>query len=201
MGGLSNGLIPDPPRQLTPQTGGGDRKIPLWNCSQIGDHRLSTTCGVVERPDHHCGYDLVIDTYVDVMNVLLIASPWCTQPGSSRVNYQIGSGRRWGAYNENHGPLLTRWVKGLTNTVFYLTSGSVGSNASSTSLLTWSILNLVFLFQRKRDTLKIFVSVVMPKLTFWWKWHFLSFITKLKTFRRLSFHKSIWVTPVRFGGE
>ena len=26
---------------------------------QIGDHRLSITCGVVERLDHHCGDDLV----------------------------------------------------------------------------------------------------------------------------------------------
>ena len=26
---------------------------------QIGDHRLSTTCGVVERPGHHSGDDLV----------------------------------------------------------------------------------------------------------------------------------------------
>ena len=27
---------------------------------QIADHGLSTSCGVVERPDHHCGDDLVI---------------------------------------------------------------------------------------------------------------------------------------------
>ena len=26
---------------------------------QIGDHRLSISCAVVERPDHHCGDDLV----------------------------------------------------------------------------------------------------------------------------------------------
>ena len=26
---------------------------------QIGDHRLSTSCWVVQRPDHHCGDDLV----------------------------------------------------------------------------------------------------------------------------------------------
>ena len=26
---------------------------------QIGDHRLSSSCGVVERPDHQCGDDLV----------------------------------------------------------------------------------------------------------------------------------------------
>ena len=28
---------------------------------QIGDHRWSTSCGVVERPDHHCGDDLVFN--------------------------------------------------------------------------------------------------------------------------------------------
>ena len=27
--------------------------------SQIGDYRLSTSCGIVERPDHHCADDLV----------------------------------------------------------------------------------------------------------------------------------------------
>ena len=26
---------------------------------QISDRRLSTSCGVVDRPDHHCGDDLV----------------------------------------------------------------------------------------------------------------------------------------------
>ena len=46
MGGLPNELIPIP---TYPQTEG----------SQIGDNRLSTSCGVVERPDHHCGDDLV----------------------------------------------------------------------------------------------------------------------------------------------
>ena len=40
MGGLSNGPIPD---HHVLQTEG----------LQIGDHRLSTSCGVVERPDHH----------------------------------------------------------------------------------------------------------------------------------------------------
>ena len=38
-----------PPRTPNGQTNG----------SQIGDHRLSTSCRVVERPDHHCGDDLV----------------------------------------------------------------------------------------------------------------------------------------------
>ena len=45
MGGQENELIPDP---YVPQTEG----------SQIGDHRLSTSCEVVERPHHHCGDDL-----------------------------------------------------------------------------------------------------------------------------------------------
>ena len=36
---------------------------------QIGDHRLSTSYGVVERPDHHCGdynevFSAKIDTHV-----------------------------------------------------------------------------------------------------------------------------------------
>ena len=47
MGRLSNGPIPD---SHVSQTEG----------LQIGDHRLSTSCGVVDRPDHHCGDDLVI---------------------------------------------------------------------------------------------------------------------------------------------
>ena len=28
--------------------------------SQIGDNRLTTSCGFVERPDHHCGDNLVL---------------------------------------------------------------------------------------------------------------------------------------------
>ena len=45
---LSNGPIPDP--QVL-QTEG----------LQIGDHRLSTSCEFVERPDHRCGDDLVLN--------------------------------------------------------------------------------------------------------------------------------------------
>ena len=44
MGRLSNELIPDP-------------YVPETEVSQIGDHRLSTPCEVVERLDHHCGDD------------------------------------------------------------------------------------------------------------------------------------------------
>ena len=33
--------------------------VPQTEGSQIGDRRLSTSCGVVEWPDHHCGDDLV----------------------------------------------------------------------------------------------------------------------------------------------
>ena len=64
MGALSNGLIPD---SHAPKP--GSRKVPLWNCSQIANHRLSTSCGVVERPDHHCVDDLVKDT---------ITIPWAS---------------------------------------------------------------------------------------------------------------------------
>ena len=46
-------------RRNPPHRGGG-QKVPIWNCSHIGDHRLSTSCGFVERPDHHCGDDLVL---------------------------------------------------------------------------------------------------------------------------------------------
>ena len=46
MGEPSNEPIPD---YHEPQTEG----------LQIGDRRLSTSCGVVERLDHHCGDDLV----------------------------------------------------------------------------------------------------------------------------------------------
>ena len=45
MGEQSNVPLPDP---HVPQTEG----------LQIGDHRLSTLCGVVERPDRHCGDNL-----------------------------------------------------------------------------------------------------------------------------------------------
>ena len=54
MGGLSNAPIHDP---LTPKPGG--RKVPLRNCSQIGDHRLSTSRGVVKQPHIHYADDLV----------------------------------------------------------------------------------------------------------------------------------------------
>ena len=36
-----------------------DSHIPKTEGLQIGDHRLSSSCGVVERPDHPCGDDLV----------------------------------------------------------------------------------------------------------------------------------------------
>ena len=50
MGGLPNELIADRNVATYPQTEG----------SQIDDHRLSMSCGVVERADHHCGDDLVM---------------------------------------------------------------------------------------------------------------------------------------------
>ena len=51
MGGLPNDLIPIPtyPKQRA-------RK------SVTTVYRLSTSCWVVERPDHHCGDDLVFST-------------------------------------------------------------------------------------------------------------------------------------------
>ena len=36
-----------------------DPYVPQTEGLQIGDHRTRTSCGVVERPDHHCGDDLV----------------------------------------------------------------------------------------------------------------------------------------------
>ena len=51
MGRLPNELIPDP-------------HVPQINGSQIFDRRLSTSCRVVERPDHHCGDDLVVSAAV-----------------------------------------------------------------------------------------------------------------------------------------
>ena len=36
-----------------------DLHVPQIEGLHIGDHRLSILCVVVERPDHHCGDDLV----------------------------------------------------------------------------------------------------------------------------------------------
>ena len=55
---------------LTPKLGMGAEKslfeiaaklfdIPQTEWSQIGEHRLSTSCVIIERPDRHCGDDLV----------------------------------------------------------------------------------------------------------------------------------------------
>ena len=38
-----------------------DTHVPQTDGLQIGDHRLSISCVVVERPDHHCGDDLVTE--------------------------------------------------------------------------------------------------------------------------------------------
>ena len=46
MGKLPNVPIPDP-------------HLPQTEWLEIGDHTLSI-CAVVERPDHHCGDDLVV---------------------------------------------------------------------------------------------------------------------------------------------
>ena len=46
MGGLLNDLIPIPTYRKR-------------EGSKIGDHSLSTSCGAVKWPDHHCGGDLV----------------------------------------------------------------------------------------------------------------------------------------------
>ena len=46
MGELSNEPIPE-------------SCIPQMDGLQIGHHRLSTSCGVIERPDHHYSDDIV----------------------------------------------------------------------------------------------------------------------------------------------
>ena len=55
MGGLPNVPIPEP-------------HVPQTEELQIDDYRLSKSCGVVERPDHHCGDYLV---YLDINKVVL----------------------------------------------------------------------------------------------------------------------------------
>ena len=47
MGELPNAPISDP-------------RVPQIEGLQIGDHRLSISCAVVEWPDHLCGDDLVL---------------------------------------------------------------------------------------------------------------------------------------------
>ena len=41
-----------------------DFHVPQTEGLQIDDHRLNTSCAVIERPDHHCGDDLVDDIWV-----------------------------------------------------------------------------------------------------------------------------------------
>ena len=45
--------------------------VPQTEGAQIGDHRLSTSCEVVERSDYHCGDDLVFFTSERSHSVLL----------------------------------------------------------------------------------------------------------------------------------
>ena len=79
MGRLSNESIPD-------------FHLPKTEKLQIGDHRLSTSFGVVEQPDHHCGDDLVINTMVKP-EILLIEwqqnhmAPWL--PESAIINIVV----------------------------------------------------------------------------------------------------------------
>ena len=63
MGELSNAPISDP-------------HVPHTNGLQIGDNRLSTSCGVVEQPDHHCGDDLVLnsDIYLQPTTIFTVAT-------------------------------------------------------------------------------------------------------------------------------
>ena len=60
MGGLSNGPILDTHTRLTPQTGGS--KCPPLKLQPSRRPQIDHILWVVERPDHHCGDDLV--TYV-----------------------------------------------------------------------------------------------------------------------------------------
>ena len=64
MSDLSNGPMPNP-------------NVPKTDVSQIGDHRLNTQCGVVERPDHHCGDDLVALRWHSCMNSAPLEHKMC----------------------------------------------------------------------------------------------------------------------------
>ena len=65
MGGLLNTLSPIPTK-----------------ASQVGDHSLSTSCGIVERPDQHCGDGLVTlivaARFKKIANVItFVTRPYC----------------------------------------------------------------------------------------------------------------------------
>ena len=67
MGGLPNAPIPDP---HVPQTEG----------SHIGDHRLSTSYGgPTERPDRHCGDDIVLQR-INSRSLVLSTALWMLYP-------------------------------------------------------------------------------------------------------------------------
>ena len=50
--------------------------VPQTVGSQIGNHRSSTSCGVVERPDHHYGEDLVNTFHTVDFDISLIRPIW-----------------------------------------------------------------------------------------------------------------------------
>ena len=80
MDGLPNERIPD-------------RYVPQLEGSQYSDHRLSTSRGVVDRPDHHCGDDLVFSNATrrvgsrNTLNVLFV-------DGCQSVRWYVGCGRQ-----------------------------------------------------------------------------------------------------------
>ena len=57
MEGLLNELIPDPHVRQTEGL-------------QIGDHTLSTSCGVVGQPDHHCGHHRHLIIFIEFLHNL-----------------------------------------------------------------------------------------------------------------------------------
>ena len=71
MGGLSNEPVPD-------------SHVAQTEVSQIGDHRLSTSCGIVERPNHHCGDDLVLHL-LQKNNVIVTRGSWALTADLERL--------------------------------------------------------------------------------------------------------------------
>ena len=53
-----------------------DPHVPQTEGLLIGDHRLSTSCGVVEWPDHYCGDDLVLVMFSDFRVIVLLFHGW-----------------------------------------------------------------------------------------------------------------------------
>ena len=139
--------------------------------AQIEWTQSSTTCAVVERPDHHCVDDLVRRTL------------WVKKGSSLTSHFQRPiwlCWLHWGSYNAGEPRVSHKCARQSKSELLWtrltFVSASLEQNIFHEAISLWSswryVLISMAVWEKERHCEQLY-SVMLPKHTFCWKWDFL----------------------------